>query len=65
MERLASLNTTFITILQKEKQLHVSALRPSSGWILGLKENILLHRLFEELIYYDGGGGWNEISFLQ
>jgi hypothetical protein len=38
MERLASLNTTFIMILEKEKQLHVSVLRPSSGWILGLKE---------------------------
>jgi hypothetical protein len=25
MERLASLNTTFIMILEKEKQLHVSA----------------------------------------
>jgi hypothetical protein len=26
-------------ILEKEKQLHVSALRPSSGWILGLNPN--------------------------
>jgi hypothetical protein len=53
-------------ILETEKkQLHVSALRPSSGWILGLKERyyILLHRLVEEIIYYDGGGGWNEVSF--
>jgi hypothetical protein len=31
--------------LEKEKQLHVSALRPSSGWILGLKGKYLLHRL--------------------
>jgi hypothetical protein len=48
MERLASLNTTFIMILEKEKQLHVSALRPSSGWTLGLKEKYLLLRLVEE-----------------
>jgi hypothetical protein len=42
MERLASLNTTFIIILEKEKQLHVSALRPSSGWILGLKKKYFI-----------------------
>jgi hypothetical protein len=47
--------------LVKEKQLHVSALRPSSGWILGLKEKYLLHRLVEGIIDYDGGW-WNEIS---
>jgi hypothetical protein len=29
-------------ILEKEKQLHVSALRPSSGWILGLKEKYFI-----------------------
>jgi hypothetical protein len=42
MERLASLNTTFLMILEKEKQLHVSALRPSSGSILGLKEKYFI-----------------------
>jgi hypothetical protein len=48
MERLASLNTTFIMFLEKEQQLQVLALRPSSGWILGLKGKYLLHRLVEE-----------------
>jgi hypothetical protein len=47
MERLAGLNTTFIMFLEKEKQLHISALRPSSEWILGLKGKYLLHRLVE------------------
>jgi hypothetical protein len=42
MERMASLNTTFIMTLEKEKQLHVSALKPSSGWILSLKERYFI-----------------------
>jgi hypothetical protein len=42
MERLASLNTTIIMVLEKEKQLHVSALTPSSGLILGLKEKYFI-----------------------
>jgi hypothetical protein len=40
-KRLGGLNTTFYSDLtKKEKQLHVSVLRSSSGWILGLGENI-------------------------
>jgi hypothetical protein len=42
MERLAGLNTTLIMFLEKEKQLHVSALRPSSGWIVDLKEKLFI-----------------------
>jgi hypothetical protein len=50
MERLASLNTAFIITFEKEKQLHVSALKPSSGWILGLKEKYFIASLFEKVI---------------
>jgi hypothetical protein len=42
MSRLVCLNTTFYSdLIKKEKQLHVSALRPSSGWILGFEGKIL------------------------
>jgi hypothetical protein len=45
MNTLVRLNTTiYSNLIKKEKQLHVSALRPSSGWILGFEGNTLVQR---------------------
>jgi hypothetical protein len=42
MNRSVRLNTTFYSdLIKRGKQLHVSALRPSSGWILGFEGKIV------------------------